>query len=108
MTAELPPGVAIETIYVVEADYTPQAAERRPAVRQEHLAHIAELRAAGVVVEAGGYADFSTALLLVRAATADEAIAHFTDDVYVRAGVWGDIRARAYGRVVRPEELEAR
>ena len=50
MTAELPPGVAIETIYVVEADYTPQAAERRPAVRQEHLAHIAELRARALAV----------------------------------------------------------
>ena len=53
MTADLPPNVAIETIFVVEADYTPEAAERRPPVRAEHLAHIAELRDAGVIVEAG-------------------------------------------------------
>ncbi len=107
-TGGLPPDVAVETIYVVEADYTPEAAERRPAVRGEHLAHIADLRDAGVIIEAGGHADFSTALLLVRAASAEEAVAHFADDVYVRAGVWGDIRAKAYGRVVRPAELEGR
>ena len=107
-TGGLPPNVAVETIYVVEADYTPEAAERRPAVRAEHLAHIADLRDAGVIIEAGGHADFSTALLLVRAASAEEAVAHFADDVYVRAGVWGDIRAKAYGRVVRPSELEGR
>lgn len=108
LTSDLPPNVAVETIYVVEADYTPEAAERRPAVRAEHLAHIAELRDAGVIVEAGGYADFSTAVLLVRAASAEEALAHFADDVYVRTGVWGERRAKAYGRVVRPAELEGR
>lgn len=104
----LPPDVAIETIYVVEADYTPEAAERRPPVRAEHLARLATLRDAGVIIEAGGHADFSTALILVRATSAEEAVALFADDVYVRARVWGDIRAKAYGRVVRPAELEGR
>jgi uncharacterized protein YciI len=108
VTADLPPDVAIEAIYVVEVDYTPEAAERRPAVRAEHLAHIAELRNAGVIVEAGGHADFSTALLLVRAASPEAAIALFADDIYVQAGVWGDMRAKAYGRVIRPAELEER
>jgi uncharacterized protein YciI len=108
MTAGLPPDVAIEPIYVVEADYTPEAAERRPAVRAEHLARIAELRDAGVIVEAGGRTDFSSAVLLVRAASAEEAIAVFADDVYVRCGVWGEIRATGFGRVVRPAELEDR
>ena len=105
-TADLPPDVAIETIFVVEADYTSEAGDRRPAVRAEHLAHIAELRDAGTIVEAGGHADLSTALLLVRAESAEAAVALFADDVYVRSGVWGDIRAKAYGRVVRPAELK--
>ena len=106
--AGLPPGVAIEPIFIVEADYTPDAAERRPAVRGEHLANIARLRDAGVVIEAGGYADFSTAVILVRAPTATDAVGLFADDIYVRAGVWGEVRAKAYGRVVRPAELEGR
>ena len=108
VTEGLPPDVAVETVFIVEADYTAEAAERRPAVRGEHLANIATLRDAGVVIEAGGYADFSTALILVRAASAADAVALFADDVYVRAGVWGEIRAKAYGRVVRPAELEGR
>ena len=61
-----------------------------------------------MVIEAGGYTDLSTSLILVRAASAADAVALFADDVYVRAGVWSEIRARAYGRVVRPAELKGR
>jgi len=101
MTDELPPGVAIETIFVIEATYGPDAAERRRPVRAEHLARIARLRDEGIVLEAGGYLDFSTALMLVRAPDADAALALFADDVYLRTGVWTELRARPLGRVVR-------
>jgi uncharacterized protein YciI len=50
--AEFPPGVSIETVYLVEAQYTAQAAERRPAVRPAHLTRIAELKRAGTLIEA--------------------------------------------------------
>ena len=93
------PGYVIDPIWIVEATYAPDAAETRPAVRPEHLAHIAELLAAGTVIEAGGYLDLSTAVLLVRAASEAEAIALFRDDVYMRAGVWVELRAKAFGRV---------
>ncbi len=33
MSDEIPADIAIETVYMVEATYTPEAAERRPAVR---------------------------------------------------------------------------
>jgi uncharacterized protein len=108
MPSEIPADIAIETVYIVEATYTPEAAARRPAVRTQHLAHIGKLRDAGVIVEAGGHLDLSTALLMVRAASADEAVALFRDDVYTTAGVWTDLRAKPYGRVVRPAELEGR
>ena len=99
--AEMPDGMRVETVYAVEISYGPDAAERRPAVRREHLTRIIRLMAEGKVVEAGGYLDFSGALLLVRAASEEEAIALVRDDVYVRSGVWlDDARARAYGRVV--------
>jgi uncharacterized protein YciI len=104
---EMPPNVAIEPVYVIEATYAADAAERRPAVRAEHLTRIAELRDQGVVIEAGGYADLSVAILIVRAANEDEALALARSDVYMRSGVWVDARAKPYGRVVRPADLRA-
>jgi len=93
------PAWSIEPIWVVEATYAPDAAETRPAVRPEHLDRIARLRAEGTILEAGGYLDLSTALILVRAPSEAEAIALFRDDVYMRAGVWVELRAKPYGRV---------
>jgi uncharacterized protein YciI len=99
MSEQSGPAYAIEPIWVVEATYAPDASETRPAVRPEHLAHIAELKAAGTILEAGGYLDLSTALLLVRAESEAAAIALFRDDVYMRSGVWVELRAKPYGRV---------
>lgn len=107
MSGEIPEDLAIETIWAIEATYGPDAAERRPAVRQEHLKRIGELLAAGTIVEAGGYADMSASLLLVRAPDEASALAILQDDVYTRSGVWTGFRARALGRVVRREELRA-
>ncbi len=105
MTAELPAGAAIEPVFLIEATYAPDAADRRPRYRMEHLERIAALRNAGTVIEAGGCADFSDAYLLVRVADADEALALYTSDVYTRGGVWTGVRVRAFGRVCRPEEI---
>jgi len=108
MTNEIPDDITIETVWMVEARYTPEAAARRPALRPAHLTRIAALRDEGVIVEAGGHSDLSTALLMVRAPSADAALGLFADDVYTTGGVWTDLRAKAYGRVVRPAELEDR
>ena len=100
--AGIPAGVTIETVYVVEVSYTADAAEKRPAARPEHLERIARLMDEGRLVVAGGFLDFSSSLLFVRAASEAEAIELIRDDVYCRAGVWSDdIRARPFGRVVR-------
>lgn len=95
-----PAGVAIEDVYLVEAQYTPEAADRRPAVRAEHLTRIAELRRAGTLIEGGAYSDAMTSsIMLVRAQDTAAALAIARADVYVKAGVWGDISARPFGRV---------
>lgn len=100
--AGIPDGVSIEAVYVVEVSYAPDAAARRPAVRPEHLTRVARLMDEGRLIEAGGFLDMSSALLLVRASSEAEAVAVIRDDVYIRSGVWiDDVRARAYGRVVR-------
>ena len=104
MTSELPEGLAIEPIWVVEAAYAPDAPARRPAVRAEHLTRIARLRDEGVIVEAGGYADWSSALILLRAPTEEAALEIIHADVYWRSGVWSDAKARVLGRVIKVEE----
>jgi uncharacterized protein YciI len=102
---QIPEGLGVETIYIVEISYTPEAATRRPAVRLEHLGRIGRLLTEGRIVEAGGYLDFSTAILWVRASSEAEAVALVRDDIYVREGVWlDDARARPFGRVVVGEQ----
>ena len=108
MAGEIPEGLAIESIWAVEASYGPDAAALRPAVRPEHLRRLGELRAAGVVVEAGGFADMSGSLILIRAASEQEALAVIRDDIYARSGVWVGFRARAFGRVTRSDEVAPR
>ena len=98
--SDIPAGVKVESVFLVEAQYTAEAAERRPAVRGEHLTRIVRLREEGVVIEGGAYSDeLSSSVMLVRAADAAAAVALARQDVYVRAGVWGDISARPFGRV---------
>ena len=105
MATEIPDGLAIEQIWVVEAEYAADAAERRPAVRFEHLTRAAELRSAGILVEVGAYKDMSGSLILIRAATEEKALEIARADVYYRSGVWTSLRARALGRLVGQAEL---
>jgi uncharacterized protein YciI len=105
MAREIPDGLAVEQIWVVEATYAADAAQRRPAVRAEHLAHIGELRAVGTIVEAGAYTDMSASLMLLRAPSEEAALAVARADVYFRSGVWTGFRVRAFGRVARLDEL---
>jgi uncharacterized protein YciI len=105
MAGEIPEGLAIEPIFVVEAAYGPDAAARRPAVRSEHLSRMAELRAAGTVIEVGAYADMSASVVLLRVATEEAALAVVRADIYFRSGVWTGFRVKAFGRLVRVDEL---
>ena len=107
--SDLPPDTAtdiasaitIEFVWLVEATYAPDAAETRVPFRAEHLVGIQAHKDAGVYIEAGAFADVSGSVILVRAADEAEAIAIVSDDVYLRNGVWVEIRARQFGRVTR-------
>jgi uncharacterized protein YciI len=101
MTEALP-SVVVEPVWFVEATYAPDAAETRILFRAEHLARIVALREAGVFVEVGAFIDVSASIVLVRAESAEAALAIVRDDVYLRNGVWVELRARAFGRVVGP------
>ena len=97
---DIPKGVSVETVWLVEVPYTDEAPERRPLHRQLHLGRLATLIRAGTVIEAGGAQDWSKAVLLMRAATAEEALAIIEDDVYTLEGVWHSPTARPFGRIV--------
>jgi uncharacterized protein (DUF952 family)/uncharacterized protein YciI len=96
----IPEGIAVERIFIVEADYGRDAERLRPSFRPEHLTRIGRLMRDGIVLEAGGYLDLSTALMLVRASTEAEALDLFRDDIYTTSGVWTALRVRPFGRVV--------
>ena len=101
MSSEIPAGVQVEPVFLVEAQYTADAAEKRPAVRSEHLKRVVRLREEGTIIEAGAYSDgLTSSVLLVRADDAAAALAIARADVYSRTGVWGDISARPFGRVI--------
>jgi hypothetical protein len=104
MAAGIPEGLAIERVWVVETTYSPDVEERRPPVRSEHLSRIGELRDAGVIVDAGAFADMSGSLIILRASSEEEALAVIHSDVYFRTGVWNSCRIRALGRVVKAGE----
>ena len=97
--AELLRGVTIESVWFVVATYAPDAAATREPFRAEHLARLVELKQRGICVEAGGFADLSTAIALVRADREEAALDLFRGDVYLRNGVWIAIRARPFGRM---------
>lgn len=89
----------IELAWLVEATYAPDGAESRVPFRAEHIARLQELKRAGVVVEAGALTDVSATIAIVRAASEAAVVELFRDDVYMRNGVWVEIRVRPFGRV---------
>ena len=98
---DLPPDIEIEPVWLVEGIYGPDGAEARVPFRAEHIRRAAERITEGVYVEVGAFADVSSSILIVRAESAEAAIALVRDDVYLQNGVWVELRARAFGRINR-------
>ncbi|HEX5828080.1 MAG TPA: YciI family protein [Candidatus Limnocylindrales bacterium] len=93
------PAHSIETVWLVQCTYGPDAAETRVPFRAAHLARIAERKRDGVVIEAGAFTDVSGSILLLRAASEAEALEICRQDVYMQNGVWVEARAKPFGRV---------
>ena len=100
MTEAAAPTPTIETVWFIEATYAPDGAETRIPFRAEHIARAAELKAAGTIVEIGAFTDVSGAVILVRAESEAAALDIIRADVYVKNGVWVELRARPFGRIV--------
>ena len=93
--------MAIEPAWLIEATYAPDAAEKRIPFRARHLARLGELKDAGVVIEAGAFADVSATIMIVRAVDEAAALDIARGDIYMANGVWVELRARPFGRAVR-------
>lgn len=98
-----PTDMTIEPAWLIEATYAPDAAETRVPFRARHLARIGELKDAGIVIEAGAFADVSATILIVRAADEAAALDIARGDIYMANGVWVELRARPFGRAVRSD-----
>ena len=92
----------IEVVWHVEATYAPDGAESRGPFRAEHIDRLQRLKAEGTLIEAGAFTDVSATVMIVRAATEEEVLALVRADVYMRNGVWVEIRIRPFGRVREP------
>ena len=99
--SDLPTDVTTEPTWLIEATYGPDAAETRLPFRARHLARLAELIDAGVIIEVGAFAEGSASIILVRAADEAAALDIARGDIYMANGVWVELRARPFGRVVR-------
>ena len=97
---DIPAGVAIEPTWLIEATYAPDAAEARVPFRARHLARILELKEAGVIIEAGAFSDMSASVVIVRAPDEAAALEVTRGDIYMANGVWVELRARSFGRVI--------
>ena len=98
-TVPTPIVPTLEPVWLIEATYVANAAEVRAPFRPAHLARLTELKDQGLVIEAGAYTDASASLLMVRAASEEEALDLCKADTYWQNGVWVDLRARAFARL---------
>ena len=92
----------MEPAWHVEATYAPDGAEARVPFRAEHVARLQALKAAGVVIEVGAFTDVTATVAIVRAASEADVLDLFRADVYMRNGVWVEIRVRPFGRIRDP------
>ena len=99
--SDIPSDITIEPTWLIEATYAPDASETRGPFRARHLARIADLRDAGVIIEAGAFADMSKSIIILRATDEAAALDIARADIYMANGVWVEVRARPFGRVIR-------
>lgn len=88
-------------LFVLTYDYVPDVLEKRTPFRNDHLALVRELHAAGQVLYAGAFDPPSDgALFVFRAGSAAEVEAFVKRDPYVKHGVVTGHRIRPWNVVV--------
>ncbi len=83
--------------YATIFTFVPNALELRKPFREAHLKHFHELRDAGRIVMAGGWADvYDGALVVFRAESRDEVEKIIQEDSYYKAKLWPEYSIREW------------
>jgi uncharacterized protein len=86
-------------VYVVEAAYVEDAANRRTPFRQAHLERVRKLGEQGALILAGGFEDMKSSLLVFTLEDEESVAAVIESDVYWHQGIWTDYRIRKLNAV---------
>jgi uncharacterized protein YciI len=86
-------------LFVIIGHDSPDARERRPAVRPAHLAHLEPEAKAGRVRLAGPLLDRSGSLIVLEAASLAEVWALVARDPYVTEGIFNRVEVKPFQQV---------
>jgi len=87
-------------LFVIIGHDSPDARERRPAVRPAHLAHLDPVAKAGRIRLAGPLLDRSGSLIVLEAASLAEAWALVARDPYVTEGIFNRVDVKPFEQVL--------
>jgi uncharacterized protein YciI len=87
-------------LFVIIGHDSPDARERRPAVRPAHLAHLDPVAKAGRIRLAGPLLDRSGSLIVLEAASLAEAWALVARDPYVTEGIFNRVEVKPFQQVL--------
>ena len=86
-------------LFVIIGHDSPDARERRPAVRPAHLAHLEPEAKAGRVRLAGPLLDRSGSLIVLEAASLADVWALVARDPYVTEGIFNHVEVKPFQQV---------
>jgi len=87
-------------LYVIIGRDGPDAKEKRPVIRTEHLAHLRKTVDAGRMVLAGPLTDGAGSLIVLKAESLEAAQALADADPYVRGGVFAEVEVHPFKHVL--------
>ena len=87
-------------LFVIIGHDSPDARERRPAVRPAHLAHLDSVAKAGRIRLAGPLLDRSGSLIVLEAASLAEVWALVARDPYVTEGIFNRVEVKPFEQVL--------
>ena len=87
-------------LFVIIGHDSPDARERRPAVRPAHLAYLGPVAKAGRIRLAGPLLDRSGSLIVVEADSLADAWAMVARDPYVTEGIFNCVEVKPFQQVL--------
>jgi len=87
-------------LFVIIGHDSPDARERRPAVRPAHLAHLEPEAKAGRIRLAGPLLDRTGSLIVLEAASLTEVWALVARDPYVTEGIFNRVEVKPFQQVL--------